>query len=244
MLNIKNLKASINSKNILKGLNISIKPGELHAIMGPNGSGKSTLANVLSGKDGYEISGEIKYKGENLANIKVDERAQKGIFLAFQYPTEIPGVNMSNFLRTSLNKVRKAQGEKDLDTLSFLKLIKDKAMELGIEEKMLSRQLNVGFSGGEKKKNEILQMKILKPSLVILDETDSGLDIDALKIISEGVNSFRDKNKSFLVITHYQRLLDYIKPDFVHVLSDGKIVKSGTFELAKELEKTGYKNII
>ena len=212
--------------------------------MGPNGSGKSTLANVLSGKDGYEISGEIKYKGENLANIKVDERAQKGIFLAFQYPTEIPGVNMSNFLRTSLNKVRKAQGEKDLDTLSFLKLIKDKAMELGIEEKMLSRQLNVGFSGGEKKKNEILQMKILKPSLVILDETDSGLDIDALKIISEGVNSFRDKNKSFLVITHYQRLLDYIKPDFVHVLSDGKIVKSGTFELAKELEKTGYKNII
>ena len=244
MLNIKNLKASINSKNILKGLNISIKPGELHAIMGPNGSGKSTLANVLSGKDGYEISGEIKYKGENLANIKVDERAQKGIFLAFQYPTEIPGVNMSNFLRTSLNKVRKAHGEKDLDTLSFLKLIKDKAMELGIEEKMLSRQLNVGFSGGEKKKNEILQMKILKPSLVILDETDSGLDIDALKIISEGVNSFRDKNKSFLVITHYQRLLDYIKPDFVHVLSDGKIVKSGTFELAKELEKTGYKNII
>jgi len=244
MLNIKNLKASINSKNILKGLNISIKPGELHAIMGPNGSGKSTLANVLSGKDGYEISGEIKYKGENLASIKVDERAQKGIFLAFQYPTEIPGVNMSNFLRTSLNKVRKAKGEKDLDTLSFLKLIKDEAMELGIEEKMLSRQLNVGFSGGEKKKNEILQMKILKPSLVILDETDSGLDIDALKIISEGVNSFRDKNKSFLVITHYQRLLDYIKPDFVHVLSDGKIVKSGTFELAKELEKTGYKNII
>ena len=244
MLNIKDLKASINSKNILKGLNISIKPGELHAIMGPNGSGKSTLANVLSGKDGYEISGEIKYKGENLANIKVDERAQKGIFLAFQYPTEIPGVNMSNFLRTSLNKVRKAHGEKDLDTLSFLKLIKDKAMELGSEEKMLSRQLNVGFSGGEKKKNEILQMKILKPSLVILDETYSGLDIDALKIISEGVNSFRDKNKSFLVITHYQRLLDYIKPDFVHVLSDGKIVKSGTFELAKELEKTGYKNII
>ena len=244
MLNIKDLKASINSKNILKGLNISIKPGELHAIMGPNGSGKSTLANVLSGKDGYEISGEIKYKGENLASIKVDERAQKGIFLAFQYPTEIPGVNMSNFLRTSLNKVRKAKGEKDLDTLSFLKLIKDEAMELGIEEKMLSRQLNVGFSGGEKKKNEILQMKILKPSLVILDETDSGLDIDALKIISEGVNSFRDKNKSFLVITHYQRLLDYIKPDFVHVLSDGKIVKSGTFELAKELEKTGYKNII
>ena len=244
MLEIKNLKASIKDREILKGLNISIKAGELHAIMGPNGSGKSTLANVLSGKNGYKISGELNYQGENLTEIPIEERAQKGIFLAFQYPTEIPGVNMSNFLRTSLNKVRKAKGEKDLDTLSFLKLIKDEAMELGIEEKMLSRQLNVGFSGGEKKKNEILQMKILKPSLVILDETDSGLDIDALKIISEGVNSFRDKNKSFLVITHYQRLLDYIKPDFVHVLSDGKIVKSGTFELAKELEKTGYKNII
>ena len=244
MLQIKNLKASINKKDILKGLDISINPGELHAIMGPNGSGKSTLANVLSGKNGYEISGEIKYKGKDLSELKVDERAQKCIFLAFQYPTEIPGVNTNNFLRTSLNKVRKARGEKALDALSFLKLMKEKASELGIEEKMLSRQLNVGFSGGEKKKNEILQMKILNPNLVVLDETDSGLDIDALKIIADGVNSFRDKDNSFLVITHYQRLLDYIKPDFVHVLSDGKIVKSGSIELAKELEKTGYKNII
>ena len=243
MLEIKNLKASINNKNILKGLNITIKPGELHAIMGPNGSGKSTLANVLSGKNGYEISGELKYQGKSLKEISIDERAQKGIFLAFQYPTEIPGVNTNNFLRTSLNKVRKGRGEKELDTLSFLKLLKKKASELGIDEKMLSRQLNVGFSGGEKKKNEILQMKILDPNLVILDETDSGLDIDALKIIADGVNSSRDKKKSFLVITHYQRLLDYINPDFVHVLSDGKIIKSGCMELAEELEKKGYKKI-
>ncbi len=243
MLEIKNLKASVKNKNILKGLNISIKPGELHAIMGPNGSGKSTLANVLSGKNGYEISGDLKYKGINLTDIPIEERAQKGIFLAFQYPTEIPGVNTNNFLKTSLNKVRKARGEKELDTLSFLKLVKEKSNELGMDEKMLSRQLNVGFSGGEKKKNEILQMKILEPSLVILDETDSGLDIDALKTIANGVNSSRDKKKSFLVITHYQRLLNYINPDFVHVLSDGKIVKSGCMELAEELEKTGYKKI-
>ncbi len=243
MLEIKNLKASINNKNILKGLNITIKPGELHAIMGPNGSGKSTLANVLSGKDGYEISGELKYQGKNLIEIPIEERAQKGIFLAFQYPTEIPGVNTNNFLKTSLNKVRKARGEKEIDTLSFLKIVKEKSSELGIDEKILSRQLNVGFSGGEKKKNEILQMKILEPNLVILDETDSGLDIDALKTIAKGVNSSRNKKKSFLVITHYQRLLNYINPDFVHVLSDGKIVKSGCMELAEELEKTGYKKI-
>ena len=243
MLEIKNLKASINNKDILKGLDITIKPGELHAIMGPNGSGKSTLANVLSGKNGYEISGELKYQGKSLKEISIDERAQKGIFLAFQYPTEIPGVNTNNFLKTSLNKVRKARGEKELDTLSFLKLLKEKSFELGIDEKMLSRQLNVGFSGGEKKKNEILQMKVLDPNLVILDETDSGLDIDALKIIADGVNSSRDKKKSFLVITHYQRLLDYINPDFVHVLSNGKIIKSGCMELAEELEKKGYKKI-
>ncbi len=243
MLEIKNLKASINNKDILKGLDITIKPGELHAIMGPNGSGKSTLANVLSGKNGYEISGELKYQGKSLKEISIEERAQKGIFLAFQYPTEIPGVNTNNFLKTSLNKVRKARGEKELDTLSFLKLLKEKSSELGIDEKMLSRQLNVGFSGGEKKKNEILQMKVLDPKLVILDETDSGLDIDALKIIADGVNSSRDKKKSFLVITHYQRLLDYINPDFVHVLSDGKIIKSGCMELAEELEKKGYKKI-
>jgi len=243
MLEIKNLKASINNKDILKGLNITIKPGELHAIMGPNGSGKSTLANVLSGKNGYEISGELKYQGKSLKEISIDERAQKGIFLAFQYPTEIPGVNTNNFLRTSLNKIRKGRGEKELDTLSFLKLLKKKASELGIDEKMLSRQLNVGFSGGEKKKNEILQMKVLDPNFIILDETDSGLDIDALKTIADGVNSSRDKKKSFLVITHYQRLLDYINPDFVHVLSDGKIIKSGCMELAEELEKKGYKKI-
>jgi len=243
MLEIKNLKASVNNRDILKGLNITIKPGELHAIMGPNGSGKSTLANVLSGKNGYEISGEIKYQGKDLIETPVDERAQKGIFLAFQYPIEIPGVNTNNFLKTSLNKVRKARGEQEVDTLSFLKIVKEKSSELGIDEKMLSRQLNVGFSGGEKKKNEILQMKILDPNLSILDETDSGLDIDALKIIANGVNSSRDKKKSFLVITHYQRLLNYINPDFVHVLSDGKIIKSGCMEIAEELEKTGYKKI-
>ena len=243
MLEIKNLKASINNKDILKGLNLKIHPGEVHAIMGPNGSGKSTLANVLSGKNGYEISGELNYKGENIKNIPIEERAQKGIFLAFQYPTEIPGVNTSNFFRTSLNKVRKAQGKKELDALSFLKIVKEKSNELGMDEKMLSRQLNVGFSGGEKKKNEILQMKILDPNFIILDETDSGLDIDALKIVADGVNSSRNNEKSFLVITHYQRLLNFIKPDFVHVLAGGKIVKSGTKELAMELEKTGYKGI-
>ena len=243
MLVIKNLKASINNREILKGLNLKINPGEVHAIMGPNGSGKSTLANVLSGKNGYKISGEVKYLGESLNDIPVEKRAQKGIFLAFQYPLEIPGVNTNNFLKTSLNTIKKAKGEKELDTITFLELVKEKAKELGIDEKILSRQLNVGFSGGEKKKNEILQMKILDPNLIILDETDSGLDIDALKIISDGVNSSRSEKKSFLVITHYQRLLEYIKPDHVHVLSDGKIIKSGTSELALELEKKGYKKL-
>jgi len=243
MLEIKNLKASINSKQILKGLNLTIKPGEVHAIMGPNASGKSTLANVLSGKNGYEISGELNFKGESLNDIPVEVRAQKGLFLAFQYPLEIPGVNTNNFLKTSLNSVRKARGEKELDTLAFLKMVKEKTSELGIDEKILSRQLNVGFSGGEKKKNEILQMKILDPYFSILDETDSGLDIDALKTVAKGVNSSRSKEKSFLVITHYQRLLNYIKPDFVHVLSDGKIIKTGCGDLAEELEKTGYKKL-
>jgi len=243
MLEIKNLKVSINSKQILKGLNLTIKPGEVHAIMGPNGSGKSTLANVLSGKNGYEISGELNFKGESLNDIPVEVRAQKGLFLAFQYPLEIQGVNTNNFLKTSLNSVRKARGEKELDTLAFLKMVKEKTSELGIDEKILSRQLNVGFSGGEKKKNEILQMKILDPYFSILDETDSGLDIDALKTVAKGVNSSRSKEKSFLVITHYQRLLDYIKPDFVHVLSDGKIIKTGCGDLAEELEKTGYKKL-
>jgi len=243
MLEIKNLKASVNKKKILNGLNLSIKSGEVHAIMGPNGSGKSTLANVLTGKNGYEISGEINFKGENLKKIAVEKRSQKGIFLAFQYPLEIPGVSTNNFLKSSLNSVRKANGLEELDTISFLKLVKKKSLELGIDQSILSRQLNVGFSGGEKKKNEILQMKILDPIFSILDETDSGLDIDALKIVAKGVNSSRDSKKSFLVITHYQRLLDYIKPDFVHVLSEGKIIKTGCSELAEELEKTGYKKL-
>ena len=242
MLKINNLNANVENKSILKGFSLNINPGEVHAIMGPNGSGKSTLANVLSGKNGYKISGEVKYQGENLNDIPVEERAQKGIFLAFQYPLEIPGVNTSNFLKTSLNSIRKSKGEKELDTLTLLKLIKEKASELNIDENFLSRQLNVGFSGGEKKKNEILQMSILNPKLSILDETDSGLDIDALKIVADGVNSLRKKDNSFLIITHYQRLLDYIKPDYVHVLMNGKIIKSGGPELALELEKKGYEN--
>ena len=243
MLNIKNLDATIDNKHILKGLNLNIKPGEVHAIMGPNGSGKSTLANVLSGKNGYEIKGKIQFNGENLNELLTEERAQKGIFLAFQYPLEIPGVSTNIFLKTSLNAVRKAKGEKELDTLTFLKLIKEKALELGISEKFLSRQLNVGFSGGEKKKNEILQMKLLEPKLSILDETDSGLDIDALRIVADGVNSYKNKDNAFLIITHYQRLLDYIKPDFIHVLSNGKIVKTGDADLGVQLEKTGYKSL-
>jgi len=243
MLQLKDVRASINDKPIIKGLNLNIKPGEVHAIMGPNGSGKSTLANVLSGKSGYEVSGNLTYQGQNLKEIPIEERAQKGIFLAFQYPLEIPGVNTRNFLKTSLNSVRKSKGEKELDTLTFLKLIKEKASELNIDEKFLSRQLNVGFSGGEKKKNEILQMKLLEPKLSILDETDSGLDIDALRVVADGVNSYKNKDNAFLIITHYQRLLDYIKPDFIHVLSDGKIIKTGNAELGQELEKSGYENL-
>ena len=240
MLQIKDLKAKIDNKEILKGLNLEIKPGEVHAIMGPNGSGKSTLSNVLSGKKGYTISGNVTYFNENLLDLEIEERAHKGIFLAFQYPLEIPGVNTNIFLKTSLNAIKKAKGEKELDAIEFLKLVKQKASELKFDEKILSRQLNVGFSGGEKKKNEILQMSILNPKLSILDETDSGLDIDALKIVADGVNTLRDNKNSFLIITHYQRLLDYIKPDFVHVLIDGKIIKSGGPELALELEKKGY----
>ena len=243
MLQLQNLKASINDKSILNGLNLEINSGEVHAIMGPNGSGKSTLANILSGKSGYDVSGSLKYEGKNLNEISIEERAQKGIFLAFQYPLEIPGVNTTNFLKTSLNSIRKAKGEKELDTLNLLKLIKEKASELNIDEKFLSRQLNVGFSGGEKKKNEILQMKLLEPKLAILDETDSGLDIDALRIVADGVNSHKNKNNAFLIITHYQRLLDYIKPDFIHVLSKGKIIKTGCAELGQELEKTGYEKL-
>ena len=242
MLKIEDLKASIDNKDILKGLNLEIKAGEVHAIMGPNGSGKSTLSNVLSGKKGYEISGKVTFEEKNLLNLEVEERAHKGIFLAFQYPLEIPGVNTNIFLKTSLNAIKKSRGEKELDAIEFLKLVKQKALDLKFDEKILSRQLNVGFSGGEKKKNEILQMSILNPKLSILDETDSGLDIDALKIVSEGVNELRNQDNSFLIITHYQRLLNYIKPDFVHVLIDGKIVKSGGSELALELENKGYES--
>ena len=240
MLQITNLSASIDNKKILKGFNLKIKPGEVHAIMGPNGSGKSTLANVLTGKNGYQVEGQVFYQGKNLLNLPIEERAQKGLFMAFQYPLEIAGVNTNNFLKTSLNTVRKVRGLKELDSLDFLNLIKTKTKNLKIDEKILNRQLNVGFSGGEKKKNEILQMTILEPKLVILDETDSGLDIDAMKIVSDGVNSLRSKDRSFLIITHYQRLLDYIKPDFVHVLVNGKIAKTGCSELAVELEKIGY----
>jgi len=243
MLDIKNLSASVDSKKILDGFDLKIKSGEVHAIMGPNGSGKSTLANVLTGKNGYEVEGQILYQGKNLLTLPIEERAQKGLFMAFQYPLEIAGVNTNNFLKTSLNAIRKGKGLKELDTLDFLKLVKTKTNNLKIDEKILNRQLNVGFSGGEKKKNEILQMTILEPTLVILDETDSGLDIDAIKVVSDGVNSLRSKERSFLIITHYQRLLDYIKPDFVHVLVNGKIAKTGCGELALELEKVGYEEM-
>ena len=242
MLKINNLNANIDKKSILNGFNLEIKAGEVHAIMGPNGSGKSTLSNILSGKKGYNITGEVLFENKNLFELETEERAHKGIFLAFQYPLEIPGVNTNIFLKTSMNAIRKARGEKELDALEFLKIVKEKSKELKFDEEKLGRQLNVGFSGGEKKKNEILQMSLLNPKLSILDETDSGLDIDALKIVANGVNTLRKENNAFLIITHYQRLLEYIKPDFVHVLIDGKIKKSGGPELALELESKGYEN--
>lgn len=243
ILEIKDLCVKRDGKEILKGVNLKTGPGEVHAIMGPNGSGKSTLANILSGKKGYEISGKVRYQNKNLFDLAIEERAHKGLFLAFQYPLEIPGVKTSNFLKTALNAIRKSNGKKELDAIEFLKIVKKKALELKMDEKILNRQLNVGFSGGEKKKNEILQMSLIEPSMAILDETDSGLDIDALKIVANGVNTLRNKERSFLIITHYQRLLDYIKPDFVHVLMNGKIAKSGCMELAEELEKVGYEKL-
>jgi Fe-S cluster assembly ATP-binding protein len=244
MIEIKNLKTSVDDKEILKGLNLSIGKGEVHAIMGPNGSGKSTLSYALAGKEGYNVSGEIKFNKINLLELNAEQRAQEGVFLAFQYPIEIPGVFTNNFLRTSLNSVRKANGKPELNAIEFLKIVKEKSKELNIDAEMLARPLNVGFSGGEKKRNEILQMSLLEPSFIIMDETDSGLDIDALKVVSNGVNSLRDPDRSFLIITHYQRLLNYIKPDFVHVLSDGKIVKTGDWKLALELENEGYGQFI
>ena len=244
MLEIKNLHVSIEEKKIIKGLNLSIKKGEVHALMGPNGSGKSTLSYVLSGKDKYEIDdGTIEYNEKNLLELDVDERANEGLFLAFQYPMEIPGVQTSFFLKTAINSKRKYLGHSEMDALEFAKLMKSKAEELNINTEMLKRDLNVNYSGGEKKKQEILQMSMLSPKMAILDETDSGLDIDALRIVSEGVNKLRSKENSFLVITHYQRLLNYIKPDFVHIIADGRIVKSGDYSLALELEEKGYEEI-
>lgn len=241
ILSIKNLHAKVGGHEVLKGLNLEINPGEIHAIMGPNGAGKSTLAHVLSGKDGYEITkGTIQFDGVDLLDMEAHERALAGLFLAFQYPVEIPGVNNLYFLKAAFNAHRKARGEKELDAFDFMKLVKSKAKELEMDEKFLKRAVNEGFSGGEKKRNEILQMSLLEPSLALLDETDSGLDIDAMKIVADGVNRLRDPKRSAIVITHYQRLLDYIVPDFVHVLSDGKIVKSGDKNLPQELEKKGY----
>ncbi|HEX9568572.1 MAG TPA: Fe-S cluster assembly ATPase SufC [Rhodospirillales bacterium] len=241
MLEIKNLHVSVGGKEILKGLDLSVGTGEIHAIMGPNGSGKSTLSHVIAGRQGYEITGgRIVYKGEDLTGMEPEVRAAKGIFLAFQYPVEIPGVANTTFLKEAINAIRRYRGEPELDAMQFLKLMRQKTKDLGISEDMLKRAVNVGFSGGEKKRNEILQMAILNPTLAVLDETDSGLDIDALKIVAAGVNSLRSPERSTLIITHYQRLLDYIVPDQVHVLANGRIQRSGGKELALELEKKGY----
>jgi Fe-S cluster assembly ATP-binding protein len=241
MLKIENLQASIDNKLILKGLNLEVKAGEVHAIMGPNGAGKSTLANIIAGKDDYEIStGNIELNGEDLSELAPEERAHNGVFLSFQYPVEIPGVSVTNFIKTAINQTRKAKGLEDMPAKEMLKMIREKSELLEIDRKFLSRSLNEGFSGGEKKRNEIFQMAMLEPKLAILDETDSGLDIDALRIVANGVNKLKSKDNAVIVITHYQRLLEYIVPDFVHVLYDGKIVKTGDASLALELEAKGY----
>lgn len=241
MLSIQNLTVNVENKHILKGLSLEVKAGEIHAIMGPNGAGKSTLSHVLSGKAGYDVTGgTVTYNGKNLLDMPAEMRAREGVFLAFQYPVEIPGVSNIYLLKAALNAIRKHRGLSEVDAMDFLTLVKAKVKALDMDEKFLYRAVNEGFSGGEKKRNEILQMAMLEPQLCILDETDSGLDIDALKIVAEGVNSLRSENRAFVMITHYQRLLDYIKPDFVHVLADGKIVKSGGAELALELEEKGY----
>tara|TARA_R110002072_G_scaffold85225_1_gene192977 strand:- start:57663 stop:58412 length:750 start_codon:yes stop_codon:yes gene_type:complete len=241
MLEIKNVHASVEDKDILKGINLQVNSGEVHAIMGPNGSGKSTLASVIAGKEEFELTqGEVLFEGNDISELDPEERAHKGVFLSFQYPVEIPGVSVTNFIKTAINESRKAKGKEDMPASEMLKMIREKADMLEIDRKFLSRSLNEGFSGGEKKRNEIFQMAMLEPKLAILDETDSGLDIDALKIVANGVNKLRSKDNAVIVITHYQRLLDYIVPDFVHVLMDGKIVKSGSKELAYELEEKGY----
>ncbi len=241
MLEIKNCEIKVSDQDIIKQLNLEIKPGEVHAIMGPNGSGKSTLGYALSGREGYDITaGEINFSGKNLLDLDAQQRAQEGLFLAFQYPVELAGVNNIYFLRAAYNSIRKYRGEPEMDAMNFMKLVKEKMKLLDMDTKFLSRGVNEGFSGGEKKRNEILQMLVLEPKLCILDETDSGLDIDALKWVSKGVNALRAADRSFILVTHYQRLLNYIEPDYVHVLSDGKIVKSGGKELALELEEKGY----
>lgn len=241
MLEVKDLHVSVGGTEILKGINLSIGAGEVHAIMGPNGSGKSTLSYVLSGKEGYEVtSGSVTYQGKDLLEMETDERACEGIFLAFQYPVEIPGVNNTYFLKAAVNAKRKYQGKEELNAMEFMKLMKEKMPIVEMKQDLLTRSVNEGFSGGEKKRNEIFQMSVLEPTLALLDETDSGLDIDALRIVASGVNSLRNEERSMVIVTHYQRLLDYIEPDFVHVLSDGKIIKSGDKSLALELEEKGY----